>query len=142
MSPMVNPRNASLSSGGLFDGDEERPLANASTTTVKNFVVSTHPFGPNIPIQSSDRPRSQVGMRTAFVRVALRRPKVRYAIRQFSIVAPLASRHVPSAATVARGGGGAGGAWADAESPICSAARAAASPTHRPTITREDMLAE
>src|ERR1700704_4847190 len=103
MSPMVRLRKASRSSGGLFDGDEERPLANASTTTVKNRVVSTQPVGPTIPIQSSERPSSQVGMSTAFVRVALRRPKERYAIRQFSIVAPLASRHVPSDAIVARG---------------------------------------
>src|SRR4029077_7575286 len=110
MSPMVRLRNAPPSSGGLLDGDEERPLAKASTTTVKNRVVSTHPFGPTIPIQSSERPSSQVGIRTAFVRVALRRPKERYAIRQFSIVAPLSSLHVPSDAIVARGGG-AGEAW-------------------------------
>ena len=51
--------------------------AHASTTTVKNRVVSTHPFGPTIPIQSSERPSSQVGISTAFVRVALRCPKVR-----------------------------------------------------------------
>src|ERR1700680_1929490 len=121
MSPMVRSRNAARPSGGVFEGDEERPLAKASTTMVKNRVVSTHPFSPTIPIQSSDRPSSQVGMRTAFVRAALRRPNARYVIRQFSIVAPLASRHVPREATVA---GGAGGAWAYAGLPVSSAARA------------------
>src|SRR5712671_6221565 len=129
MSPMVRLRNASRSSGGLFDGEEERPLANASTTTVKNFVVSTHPFGPTIPSQSSERPSSQVGMRTAFVRLALRWPKERYAIRQFSIVAPLARRHVPSDATVTRGGGWAGGVWPFADLLICSTASAVTMPT-------------
>src|SRR3979490_3148722 len=108
MSAMARSRNAARPFGGVFDGDEERPLANASTTMVKNRVVSTHPFGPTIPIQSSERPSSQVGISTAFVRVVLRCPKVRKAIRQFSIVAPLASRQVPSDATVAGGGGGVG----------------------------------
>src|ERR1700686_2478169 len=105
MSAIVRSRNAARPSGGVFEGDEERPLANASTTTVKNCVVSTHPFSPTIPIQSSERPSNQVGMRTAFVRAALRRPKVRYAIRQFWIVAPLARLHEPSDATVAGGEG-------------------------------------
>src|SRR6266849_9329161 len=123
MSAMVRLRNAARPSGGVFEGDEERPLANASTTTVKNRVVSTHPFSPSIPIQSSERPSSQVGISTAFVRAALRRPNARYVIRQFSIVAPLASRHVPNDATVA-GGGGEGGAWPNADLPIWSAARA------------------
>src|SRR5882672_9263361 len=79
-----------------------------------------------------ERPGSQVGINTAFVRAALRRPNVRYATRQFSIVAPLPSRHVPRDATVAGGGGGggAGRAWPDAALPNCSAARAAARQTY------------
>src|SRR5258706_14469530 len=115
MSAMVRARNAA-SPSGVFEGDEERPLAKASKTMVKNRVVSTHPFGPTIPIQSSERPSSQVGINTAFVRAALRRPNVRYATRQFSIVAPLASRQVPSDATVA-GGAETCGAWPYADSP-------------------------
>src|SRR6266404_4779374 len=129
MSAMVRPRNAARPSGGVFEGDEERPLANASTTMVKNRVVSTQPFSPTIPIQSSERPSSQVGISTAFVRAALRRPNVRYATRQFSIVAPLPSRHVPRDATVA-GGAGTCGAWPYADSPICSAARAVTRQTY------------